>query len=442
LSTLGRRSRLFRFVAIAFALASIETTTQGMYWVAYGRFMSVSTAVVNRAGLANGEDQPLKSSVFRPLFTEMVPEEMNPYVGYTYGTGGERREGYLADYGFNDNKRLITESDDKKYVVGIFGGSVAGQVYDVLPEHLTHALTQASGLGDRKIVLENFSEPGWKQPQQLFALVYLLQLGAHLDAVINLDGFNEVALVGENIEKGVFAHYPRNWFWRSQQITDPELLKIQKHLVVLRESRRKWASMCSLGWPLEWSPFFNILWEARDLHLAGQEFDEKKTLYNYRKEGELAHEVKGPTRTYVGSKAVYQDASLSWVRASTQMSQICRANGISYFGFVQPNQYVPGSKPKMSREESLIAFDQGAPYSSAVSEGYALLLAEIPGLRSKGVVVTDLTQIFHDVPEVVYSDSCCHFNERGLNVIAERMAETIRETLISDGRLALDSHRQ
>ena len=46
---------------------------------------------------------------------------------------------------------------------------------------------------------------GWKQPQQLLALSWILALGGELDVLINVDGFNEVALDGvENAERGVF----------------------------------------------------------------------------------------------------------------------------------------------------------------------------------------------------------------------------------------------
>jgi hypothetical protein len=60
-----------------------------------------------------------------------------------------------------------------------------------------------------RFVIVNLALPGYKQPQQLMSLAWVLSLGAHFDAVINVDGFNEVALAPlENVPKRVFPFYP------------------------------------------------------------------------------------------------------------------------------------------------------------------------------------------------------------------------------------------
>ena len=45
---------------------------------------------------------------------------------------------------------------------------------------------------NQEIVLLNTAVGGYKQPQPLMVVSYLLALGAHFDAVINIDGFNDV----------------------------------------------------------------------------------------------------------------------------------------------------------------------------------------------------------------------------------------------------------
>jgi hypothetical protein len=53
---------------------------------------------------------------------------------------------------------------------------------------------------------------GWKQPQQPLALSYFLSLGAKYDVVMNLDGFNELALPFlNNLRAGVYPFFPRLW---------------------------------------------------------------------------------------------------------------------------------------------------------------------------------------------------------------------------------------
>lgn len=75
-------------------------------------------------------------------------------------------------------------------IVGLFGGSFSKLCYFSLKSVLDrHSAT----LGKNFIVI-NFATDGYKQPQQLMILNYLLALGAEFDVVINLDGFNEVSL--------------------------------------------------------------------------------------------------------------------------------------------------------------------------------------------------------------------------------------------------------
>ena len=80
-------------------------------------------------------------------------------------------------------------------MIGVFGGSFTHSVYlslkDLLSKH-------AAEFG-KKIVVINLGLAGYKQPQQLMTLNYLLALGAEFDIVIALDGFNEVALPGSKI---------------------------------------------------------------------------------------------------------------------------------------------------------------------------------------------------------------------------------------------------
>src|SRR6185436_13391576 len=50
----------------------------------------------------------------------------------------------------------------------------------------------------KEIVPLCFSHEGYKQPQQLLVLAYFLSIGQPLDLVVNIDGFNEVALSSLN----------------------------------------------------------------------------------------------------------------------------------------------------------------------------------------------------------------------------------------------------
>jgi hypothetical protein len=118
-----------------------------------------------------------------------------------------------------------------------------------------------------------------------------------------------------------------------------------------------------------------------------------------------------------------------WRRSSIALHGLCKAHGIPYVHCLQPNQYVPGSKP-IGEAEAAVAFAPGddGPRAAVVA-GYPLLLQEAPALRAAGVPFHDLTGIFRDHPEPLYADNCCHFDRTGNQVLAEHVAAAARRSL-------------
>ncbi len=106
-----------------------------------------------------------------------------------------------------------------------------------------------------------------------------------------------------------------------------------------------------------------------------------------------------------------------------QMANLCEANGIPYFHFLQPNQYVPNSKV-LTTEESRIAIQEGA-YKNIVREGYPLLIENGRRLSEEGMDFIDMTQVFNDVAESIYIDNCCHVNDEGDAIMAAFIGKTI-----------------
>jgi hypothetical protein len=107
-----------------------------------------------------------------------------------------------------------------------------------------------------------------------------------------------------------------------------------------------------------------------------------------------------------------------------QLHLIARSRGIKYFHFLQPNQYLPGSKP-LSGVELKTAFNEEHDSRPHVAEGYPLLIAAGKRLQNEGVHFHDLTQIFAATKDPIYRDSCCHVNGEGNRMLAAAMAEAI-----------------
>ena len=84
------------------------------------------------------------------------------------------------------------------------------------------------------------------------------------------------------------------------------------------------------------------------------------------------------------------------------MHAIAQARGIRYFHFLQPNQYLEGSKP-MDAEERRVAIQEDHPYAANVRKGYPVLQELGRDLVRRGVTFVDLTDIYADTRDVSLS---------------------------------------
>jgi len=84
--------------------------------------------------------------------------------------------------------------------VGVFGGSVASWLCILMGRDLERKCRIATG---QSVKVLNFSSGGFKQPQQLNVLNFMHLLGQELDVVVEIGGFNEVALSWDNYLRGV-----------------------------------------------------------------------------------------------------------------------------------------------------------------------------------------------------------------------------------------------
>ncbi len=132
----------------------------------------------------------------------------------------------------------------------------------------------------------------------------------------------------------------------------------------------------------------------------------------------------GPKHSAPSSKELYRDLVGLWQRTSLEMNALSEAYGIRYYHFLQPNQYVPDSKP-MSAEEQRIAINKAQNYRSGVQRGYPLLREAGRELTEQGVTFVDLTMMFENDRRVLYTDDCCHLNKRGYATVVEKIFETL-----------------
>jgi hypothetical protein len=134
--------------------------------------------------------------------------------------------------------------------------------------------------------------------------------------------------------------------------------------------------------------------------------------------------VTGPPRRFANEDEMFVELVELWARASFAMSNLCRGQGIQFFHFLQPNQYLPGSK-RLTAEEEEVAWNANVAESGRVARGYPLLIERGRQLAEQGVDFTDLTMLFRDAPRSVYDDPCCHFNAYGAAQVGRAIGEAI-----------------
>ncbi len=366
-----------------------------------------------------GTPDPDLADSFR-LFDEREAV-IHPYLGFVPNfTGSEGANYPLLGW----PEEMLTRSDDR-LVVAIFGGSFAAEMYVQAGEVFVDELEAATG---REVALVQLAYGGYKQPQQALALTYLLTLGAEFDVIINVDGYNEVALAAaENVTKGVFPVFPRSWYYLAERINDPETLELLGRLGILKIQKEENAKFFR-EYGLYRSNLMLALWRANDVRLSSEIAALQLELLTTERASKTGYDVTGPTVDFSDADKLYPYLASVWRQGSLEMQALGDAHGMMYYHFLQPNQYVEGSKP-MSEAELAAAYDAEHPYREGAVLGYPLLWEYSEGLLDAGVNYHNLTWIFKDNEAVLYRDTCCHLNEEGYRLVA---AEIVR-LMIEDG---------
>lgn len=133
----------------------------------------------------------------------------------------------------------------------------------------------------------------------------------------------------------------------------------------------------------------------------------------------------GPDITYNNDSVFFKDMAKKWQNASLQMNVICKANNIEFHHFIQPNQYIEGSKilSEVELEKYISSVDSG-------TVGYAAKIG-FPYIMKHGKEIEDsinihsLVYLFKNTKETVYRDPWCHLNELGNKLMAIEIAKKV-----------------
>jgi hypothetical protein len=385
-----------------------------------GEFIVASVAN-RRRKLAQRPGGEFPNDLNEKLFNE--DSVIHPYLGYI-GIPGTPH--HFSPLGFPGTASHIQQRTNGTLIVGIFGGSVAKAVSLISGETILARLKELISKSNFEIQIVSVAMGGYKQPQQLIALNYLLALGAEFDVVLNLDGFNEMALYpAENKYKCIAPIFPRNWFSKMLSLKDKEILNLIGCYYYKTEQKAKLKQDFEKAF-LSFLPSYRLLHAMRTEALESEIASLAHRIRNYVPV-DSRFAVSGPYSPFDDESSMYKQLTELWYRSSLQMHRLCQSNDILYLHCIQPNQYVPGTKV-LNDDERQNAFDPEHPYKPGVERGYPLLLSSGKTLISEGVTFFDLTTIFNEERRTVYCDTCCHLTKLGNDLLAVKLAEAIAST--------------
>ena len=437
---------LSSLAALALCLAALELAALALFPLIDGRGFSYRRLAAERArvvaegrapalpapgrGSAAGGEREAPEPRGRPERTaaQLAP---HPFVGFVYDPESPWLEASLKQGGLPLSEQGFfvvpgPPGEGEEWTLAVFGGSLATFLAIDGRQALSETLAASPRLRGRRIRVRSFALGGYKQPQMAQALMYLSSLGERFDAVVELDGFNELALsVQEHRATGKFPFYPRDWERLVGPAPGPDELRRLGRIAYLQALRAEQAQAFSRR-PLRWSVAAALVWRSLDRRLSRQLAAAREAAAARRSAAD-SYALRGPRRRYPSDQALFAELARVWGLSSLQMHRLCAGAGIAYHHFLQPNQYVPGSKP-MGAAERRLAFRADHPYRSAVERGYPLLQAEGRELRRQGVPFSDLVPLFAGVREPMYADDCCHLNAAGY----ERLGRRIGADLAAD----------
>lgn len=423
------RSILFIAVTLLTYSLLFELVFYGIYRLTgNGRYsrMVISKKLAAVRSIGSEEVLGVQAAQFQNQAMVTQDTVLHPYVGYVYDPQQNpevNKFGWLGDVPVKKNHK-------ETFTIGMTGGSFAESIYSLSGETFKSELRRLNpGLAAVDIHLINFSAAGYKQPQQLLALTYLLSLGHHFDLVINIDGFNEVVLpYVENRQLKVNPFYPRLWnFTASKSISKAALQKIA-YIDSLRSERLRLAQFVDQSL-LRHSVFTLLLWQILDSSFVSRLASENALLEKRLSVEDASYQRSGPEYGSDLSSSEYIDGLVNvWSMASAQMQKLSRENNFNYIHILQPNQYVRNSK-QFSNEEKNFALtndslrDPNFPFKEAVELGYSLLQEEGGSMAPERFF--DFTGIYRNLTQTVYIDTCCHVNKKGADYFAVQLAKLV-----------------
>jgi hypothetical protein len=393
-------------------LVLAEMAAVVLYYVRSGRFFYTA-------------DRTIPPAIVETNRGELSADVLHPYFGPIHRPGVRPQTnnvGFAARQAFP-----YARASGRQFLVGILGGSVAQAFCDRGTARLITALQRDADFAQREIVPLCFSHEGYKQPQQLIVLAYFLSLGQQYDLVINIDGFNEVALGARSHDRGRDISMPSPIHVDPLlNLIDQATLTPERVQALARISRYK-QQLNDLGGRMRRSRIATVHFALDRYYVfTMNRYRAEVAAYDALPSNPSASSVlmlTPPMKNRDGEAALYEDIAAGWIHASLLMRDMLAARGARYLHVLQPNQYF--TRRVFSDQEARVALNGSQPFKPAVERGYPVLVKATAAFMGREEFI-DGTTAFDDEPAAVYEDDCCHYTDRGYEMLAELIASRLR----------------
>jgi len=362
---------------------------------------------------------------------------LHPYFGYT---DFKPEEPTINNYQFSSSRDYpVIKENDRQYIIGIFGGSGAVAIANTEAEDkiIANTLKQLPQFADKEIIILNFAQGGYKQPQQLLVFNYFLSLGQSFDMVINIDGFNEVALSRLNYAENVHLSLPHGSLMKAlvnlgnHQFSAKDLqmaIKLREYNATLGNIQDH-QNACRFALCYFSQQFrYQLLRLDYQRFLNQQQENTSETLVVAPNSNAFSLFYLNPLDPDTTAENLYRKIAQTWVSSSILMHDSLGSQNGLYFHFLQPNQYYPTQRQWTPQEQRQV-INPEQPYAQGVREGYPVLIEAIAELEANQVNIFNGVTIFDTETQPVYRDDCCHYNRLGNQMFAQYIANRIVQTL-------------
>ena len=335
--------------------------------------------------------------------------------------------GYAEPQRIRDMERIQIDHDDGDYVIAILGGSVAeafGRYISDKPQLFQPLRQSITDINDRHIKIVNLAFGGHKQPQQFFVASYFIE---NVDLTINIEGFNEInspdfsPLYPPDFPNFSPRFYPRDsaavvygWLLGAGRFSYRALNALPRRLPFLSRS-----SLYFLLWQVAHQGLYSAINGAENRYLSTVGI----TNLNIHEQGWMTSKER---------------RMAIWHKYTRLEEEVARGSGVRSYFFLQPNQYLWGTKT-LSDEERAVAIIQDVAEERLMVMKLARDAVKV--MQAEGLPMFDLTEIYREIEEPVYKDACCHLNDLGNQIMAERVVATIEADLRDQTRKWRSAHQ-